>query len=106
MFSKGEHVQLAALNDYKDVEPILAPGSLPGGFPVLLATQHALFRPRCTEQRQFFVCDADRGRVRFVAVEAPIFVFLGFTNDRVGQVGCEAEGGREERCHGVVQSLS
>jgi hypothetical protein len=40
-----------------------------------------------------------------VAVEAPIFVFLSFAYDGVGQVGRETEGGREERCHGTVQSL-
>ena len=71
----------------------------------MLATEHTLLRPWCTEQRQFLVRDANRRRGGIVAVEAPIFVFLSFTYDRVGQVGRETEGGREERRHGTVQSL-
>lgn len=105
MLAKREHAQLAALDDHEDVKPILGPGPLPSRFPVLLATQHTLFRPRRSQQRQFLVRDADRGRVGLVTVEAPIFVFLGFTYDRVRQVGRETEGGSEERSHGVLHAL-
>lgn len=105
MLSKREHVQLAALDDHKNVEPTLGLGSLSSGFPVLLATQHALFRPWCTEQRELFVRDADRSRAGFVTLKTPIFVFLSFTYDRVGQVGRETEGRCEERSHGTVHTL-
>lgn len=61
MFAKRKHAQLAALNNHKDVEPILGPGALPSGFPVLLAAEHALLCPRRTEQCEFLIRDTNCG---------------------------------------------
>lgn len=40
-----------------------------------------------------------------MALETPFFVFLRFTDDRVGQVGRETKSRRQECGHGTVHAL-
>lgn len=68
----------------------LLPTSLDSGFP----EQHTLLRPRCTEQSQLIVIQLVQRALRYARVGTVNLVFL-FSYDRVGQVGCEADAGRE-----------
>jgi hypothetical protein len=95
-----EHVQLAFLNHHEDVHPRSRLGFLAGHLPELFATKHTLFRPWGTKQRQFLVRNADGRRSSFMTVHTMIIILLGFTNDRMRQVGSESQGRRQERSTG------
>lgn len=81
--AKLEHLEVALLDDRKDLQPILVLRPPVRSFPVVLALENAFFGPRCTQKGQLLV------RSGGIARDAVGIVLLLLSNDGLRQVACE-----------------